>query len=241
MDSSSADGASTSWMFDEMASVGVEYNDPAIVAEYDQHHATFRDHKAEARVVMERLGLTPEYCVVDIGCGTGAFTLNFATNCRHIHAVDVSRPMLDRLTEKAQASGLDNIEIHHAGFLGYQHADAPADAVFSSFALHHLPDFWKAVALQRIHEMLKPGGAFYLFDVVFTFPVSDYRAQFDNWIDGMENHANAVMTEEVATHIRDEYSTLDWILEGMMERTGFNIESKHVDAPNCIAYVCVKP
>jgi putative AdoMet-dependent methyltransferase len=51
-----------------------------------------------------------------------------------------------------------NIEFVHAGFLTYAHRDEAADAVVSRMALHHLPDFWKVVALDRVRALLKKGG-----------------------------------------------------------------------------------
>ena len=38
-----------------------------------------------------------------------------------------------------------------AGFLSYEHEGDPPQLVHSRNALHHLPDFWKGVALSRIH------------------------------------------------------------------------------------------
>ena len=42
-----------------------------------------------------------------------------------------------------------------------------ADIVYSRYALHHLPDFWKVMALRRVRAMLRPGGIFRLWDVVY--------------------------------------------------------------------------
>jgi len=50
-----------------------------------------------------------------------------------------------RLNTKLESTHLDNVEPVQAGFLTYQHV-GEADFVYSRFALHHLPDFWKAVA-----------------------------------------------------------------------------------------------
>jgi len=56
-----------------------------------------------------------------------------------------------------------------AGFLSYEHEGNAADIVYSRNALHHLPDFWKAVALERIAGILKPDGTPRLRDLVFDF------------------------------------------------------------------------
>src|SRR5437660_1379819 len=79
---------------------------------------------------------------------------------RRVVAVDVSPVMLERLRAKAARQGVENIECVQAGFLTYVHQGAPADFVYSRHALHHLPDFWKALALDRIAAVLKVGGVF---------------------------------------------------------------------------------
>lgn len=49
--------------------------------------------------------------------------------------------MLAYIERRAQQSGLDNVVLVNAGFLGYRHEGEPVDVVVSQFALHHLPDF----------------------------------------------------------------------------------------------------
>ena len=84
---------------------------------------------------------------VELGAGTGQFTLAARRVCRRVVAVDVSPVMLARLRREARRRRLNNVDVVQAGFLTYEHAGAPADFVYSRYALHHLPDFWKAVAL----------------------------------------------------------------------------------------------
>ncbi len=228
------------WLFDEIRHAGVDYSDPRIAEEYDAHHTRFRDYEKDARLIIERLGLKTHHTVIDLGCGTGAFVLTAAKVCRRVHAVDVSTAMLGLLSNKAQQIGLKNIETHHAGFLTYEHEDEPADAVVSVAALHHLPDFWKAVAFKRMHEMLTPGGKLYLFDVVFAFDIDGYAAELSDWVSVMARSGTPAMAQETVVHIRDEYSTFDWVIEGMLTRAGFSIGEKHSDFPRTIAYICVR-
>ena len=48
-----------------------------------------------------------------------------------------------------------NVEVVHAGVPHLPHAAPPADFVFTRNALHQVPDFWKAIALDRIRRILK--------------------------------------------------------------------------------------
>ena len=229
------------WQYDEFKHVGVDYADINLAEEYDNQHGKFRDYEKDALLIIERLNLNQDHTVIDLGCGTGAFVIPMARICKKVHAVDVSPAMLSLCDKKVQRAGLDNVMTHCAGFLTYQHEDEPADAIISVVALHHLPDFWKALALKRMHAMLKPGGRLYLFDVVFSFPIEDCRTQFDSLINGMYQQSGESMANETIIHIRDEFSTFDWIMEGLLERTGFSLEEKYSDFPLTIAYLASKP
>lgn len=226
------------WMYDEFKHAGLDYSDAVVVHDYDEHHQQFRDYEKDAALVMERLGLNSQHEVIDFGCGTGAFVIYAAGVCKKIYAIDISPSMLDLCDKKVKSAGLDNVELHCAGFLSYCHEGAPVDFIVSTAAFHHLPDFWKVVALHRMYNMLKPGGRLYLFDVVFSFPIDTYQEALDGWVNSMKEKGSQAMAEETVIHIRDEFSTFDWILEEMFTRVGFKIEQKYSDFPGCLVYMC---
>jgi cyclopropane fatty-acyl-phospholipid synthase-like methyltransferase len=229
-----------SWQYDEFKHAGVDYASVEVAREYDAHHTKFRDYEKDVRLIMDRLELKPEQTLLDLGCGTGAMVIPIAKHCRKVYAVDVSPAMLGVCIEKAQAQNLTNIEPQHAGFLTFQAPAEPVDALITVAALHHLPDFWKAVALKRIHDCLKPGGKFYLFDVVFSFPPEDYAKELSAWVNGMKAAGGEEVAKEVATHASDEFSTYEWIMDGMLEKAGLSITRKYTDFPRCIGYLCTR-
>lgn len=212
------------WVLDEVANAGRENLDGAHVSRYDTKEDA--DAAAEVALCLD-LGLTPDSTVVDLGAGTGQFTLAVAPHCARVVAVDVSPVMLDRLRAKVAAAGFGDVEVVEAGFLTYEHEGALADLVYSRYALHHLPDFWKALALVRMHRLLRPGGVLRLWDVVYDFDPADAGARLEAWCatvvadaDGDDEWTRADLEE----HIRDEHSTFTWVLEPMIERAGFSIE-----------------
>jgi putative AdoMet-dependent methyltransferase len=228
------------WFYDEMRHSGVDYNDLAQVQAYDEKHQKFRDYEKASQAIVDRLGLGPGDTVIDMGAGTGAFALCAARTCKTVYAVDVSPTMVDYARQKAEQAGLKNIVFCHGGFLTYEHAAEPADALVSVAVLHHLPDFWKLIGLKRASEMLKPGGRLYLFDVVFPSDIAGYEARFDDWISSFARDVDPDFAVEAETHIRDEHSTYDWIMEGLLERAGFCIDSAgYVDGFGA-TYVCTK-
>ena len=216
-------GPRPGWLLDELGSAGRENLDPAHVARYDEKE----DAGAAAEVaLLEGLGLGPGSTVVELGPGTGQLTLAVAPRCRRLVAVDVSAPMLERLRGKLAAAGVENVEVVRTGFLSYEHAGPPADFVYSRYALHHLPDFWKAVALSRLRELLRPGGVLRLWDVVFDFEPAQAEERIEAWCaSGGESIEGGWSRAELEEHVRDEHSTFTWLLEPMLGRCGFAIEA----------------
>src|SRR5512145_3182188 len=96
----------SNWLYNEFRYAGVDYTDPEQVAVYDQRHQRFRDYKKATEAILARLGLGPEHTVIDMGSGTGAFTIHAALHVKTVYAVDVSLPMLDYTRQKAKAAGL---------------------------------------------------------------------------------------------------------------------------------------
>lgn len=140
MPSSSDPDGRPGWLLDEVASAGRENLDAGHVSRYDAKE----DAGSAAEVLLAiRLGLTRDSVVVDIGAGTGQFAVAVAPACARVVAVDVSPLMLKALQAKVNQQGLANVEVVQAGFLSYRHRGEPADFVYSRYALHHLPDFWK--------------------------------------------------------------------------------------------------
>ena len=135
-------------MIDELAHAGPEHLDPAFVAGYDRKQG-YPD-PAEDLAIFEAHGLDGTSAVLDLGAGSGQFALAAARRFGHVTAVDVSPAMDAFLRERAAAAGLANLDCVRAGFLSYEHSGPPADGVYTRNALHQLPDFWKAVALDRI-------------------------------------------------------------------------------------------
>ena len=132
---------------------------------------------AEDLDVFAAQGLGADSAVVDLGTGTGQFALAAARRFGRVTAVDVSPAMLAVLRERAADAGLRNLDCVRAGFLSYSHAGPPADGVYTRHALHQLPDFWKALALDRIARMLRPGGVLRLRDLIYDFRPGRDRAR----------------------------------------------------------------
>jgi SAM-dependent methyltransferase len=148
--------------------------------------------------------------------------------------------MLGVLRGRLRSAPNDRLEVVQAGFLTYDHVGAPADFVYSRNALHHLPDFWKTVALGRIRAILRPGGLLVLRDVVYSFEPEEAEQTFERWFaEAPADPAEGWTQGDLEEHIRDEHSTFTWLLEPMLERTGFEIvERDYRPLRTHAGYVC---
>jgi putative AdoMet-dependent methyltransferase len=106
--------------------------------------------------------------------------------------------------------------------------------------LHHLPDFWKLIALRRLAQMLKTNGKLYLFDVVFSFDITSYESCIKGFIQSTIGRMGIEGSEGLNTHFRQEYSTCGWIIQGLLERAGFKIEKVDHKDSFMAAYLCAK-
>jgi putative AdoMet-dependent methyltransferase len=228
------------WQYDEMKLCGVKFDKEEFADKYDEHHQKFRNYKKETEDLIQFLSLDKQTNVIDMGCGTGAFANNAADYFKKIYAEDVSLAMIKHARKKAKELGIKNIEFCHGGFLTYKHQNEPVDGIVSTLALHHLPDFWKQIALRRLIQMLKPGGKLLLFDVVFSFDTANYESCIKDYIEVMVNRLGIEMKQELETHFRQEYSTFDWVMEGMLKKAGFEIEIADYKEEFFATYLCEK-
>jgi SAM-dependent methyltransferase len=228
-----------SWMIDEVAYAGPEHLDPGFVAGYDRKQG--HPDPAEDLAIFEAHGLDGTSEILDLGAGSGQFALRAARRFGHVTAVDVSPAMIAFLRESASAAGLANLDCVRAGFLSYDHTGPPADGVYTRHALHQLPDFWKAVALDRIARMMRPGGVLRLRDLIYDFRPAEAAELFQGWFDHAASDPAAGYTaEDYAEHIRTEFSTYRWLLEPMLAATGFEIASVDFAGRLYGAYTCIK-
>jgi SAM-dependent methyltransferase len=211
------------WLYDEVAGAGRENLDAGHVARYDRKMDA---RAAEEIELLRAAGLLPAAVLVDIGAGTGQLALAAASMCARVVAVDPSALMRERLRRKVVDRGVDNVEVTEGGFLTYCHEGDAADLVYSRYALHHLPDFWKVIALRRMRSMLREGGVLRLWDVVYGFDVDEASDRIEAWCGPARDEVEGAWARwEMEEHVRDEHSTFTWLLEAMFRRTGFTIEA----------------
>jgi arsenite methyltransferase len=112
--------------------------------------------------------IKPGDTVLDLACGPGALLLELAAlypDCKFIGA-DLSPNMLTYLEQEAASRNLANVsvlleDIRTLPSLG----NTKVDLIMTTSALHHVPSsVGVREVFQRMRELLRPDGGFYIFD-----------------------------------------------------------------------------
>src|SRR5947209_20316348 len=220
------------WYYTQRRQLGL---DSAVASIYDRHD----DSDLRARGALTMLGVRAGWRVADIGCGNGVLATEAALMGAEVDAIDISPAML-ALAEIYARDRKAPVRTQSAGLLSFSYQPESYDVIVSEFTLHHLPDFWKAVAMSRIYRALKPGATFYLRDIVYASMPDAIERDVEQWADyHIKNHDFA--RESVVTHMRDEYSTFGWVIERLLTEAGFTLVSAGYDAPLHATYRLHKP
>jgi tRNA (cmo5U34)-methyltransferase len=107
--------------------------------------------------------------VLDVGCGAGNYTLKVLEQFPDLDVtlIDLSRPMLDRATERVRRATTGNVQAVQGDVREIDLPDQGFDIVLAAAVLHHLrtdPE-WRA-AFTTFYRALRPGGSVWVFDLV---------------------------------------------------------------------------
>jgi cyclopropane fatty-acyl-phospholipid synthase-like methyltransferase len=97
------------------------------------------------------------HSVLEIGAGTGRFTLEIAPLVRQITAVDVSRNMLDCMSQKSGDQGVSNLKQICGNFMEITFAEK-FDIIISFSAIEYIKEQGKDALFAKISGLLAPGG-----------------------------------------------------------------------------------
>jgi ubiquinone/menaquinone biosynthesis C-methylase UbiE len=121
----------------------------------------------ERRIARLLLALSPGDGVLDVACGTGNFSREFARAVGSdglVVGIDVSQTMLRRAVADTRPKGLDQLAFIRGDAQELPFLDHSFDAVCCFAAFHLFPD--PMAALDRMTEVLTPGGRIALFTSV---------------------------------------------------------------------------
>jgi ubiquinone/menaquinone biosynthesis C-methylase UbiE len=131
--------------------------------------------------------LPPEGGVgIDVGCGTGRWSLMVAPRVAHLHLLDVSSEALAVARDNLKA--VRNVSFHANSVAEIPLPERSLDFAFSLGVLHHVPDTQGAIGV--IAEKLKPGAPF----LIYLYYAFDNRRPWYKALWAMSNGVRIIVS-----------------------------------------------
>ena len=147
----------------------------------------FRRFLQPAGAIIERSGIEAGMTVLELGCGSGAYTTYLARALGEqgkLYAVDIQPAMLrqlERKLDREENKDVRNVELKEASAYELPFADGSIDLACMVTVLMEIPD--RGRALREVKRVLKLGG---MLAVTEFFPDPDYPFRATVIRDGME-------------------------------------------------------
>jgi demethylmenaquinone methyltransferase/2-methoxy-6-polyprenyl-1,4-benzoquinol methylase len=122
--------------------------------------STIRRRLNDAERTLDGAGIRPGTQVLEVGCGTGYFTLPAARrigDSGHLHAIDLSPQAIELVGKKVAAAGLQNVSLATADAKATGLPGATYDTVLL-FGVVPAPMLPLGLLLTEMHRVLKPRG-----------------------------------------------------------------------------------
>lgn len=125
-------------------------------------HSAERTAKWQPRSLLKHLGIQPGHAVLDLGCGTGFWTLPLADivgASGKVWALDVSQEMLDALADRKPPPTVRPLlsELPHIDL-----TDAAVDWIWGAFVVHEVEPL--AGLMAEMRRVLRLGGQVAVLD-----------------------------------------------------------------------------
>ncbi len=160
--------------------------------------------------------------MLDIGCGAGNFSLKLRQRLPEIEVtlIDLSQPMLDRASERLKV-GVTALQVDIREY------DLPAeslDIVLAAAVLHHLRTEAEWISVfTKIHKALRPGGSFWIFDMVEHELESVHRIMWRRYGEYLAAFKGDEYRDHVFAYIDKEDTPRSLIFQlDMLRQAGFS-------------------
>jgi ubiquinone/menaquinone biosynthesis C-methylase UbiE len=124
----------------------------------------------------DRLGWTGGERLLDVGCGTGSYTMLMAADFEQTVGIDLQTEDLDEFQRRVDRAGLTGIEVRKQSVTSLPYPDEHFDAVTSIECIEHIDDLRKG--LSEMARVLRPGGRLYITCPNRLFPIETHAVIF---------------------------------------------------------------
>lgn len=163
--------------------------------------------------------------IMDLGCGGGNYAVKVASALKNVDCtlVDLSANMLARAKERVSQINIGSVLTIQGDFREIDPGNNVYDVITAGTTLHHLRDDheWESV-FRKIYEALKPGGTFWINDIVAGENEQIDRMMMEGWVSFLKKKLS---DEEIELYMEryqteDTPRTLNYQLE-LLKQVGF--------------------
>jgi tRNA (cmo5U34)-methyltransferase len=170
--------------------------------------------------------------LLDIGCGAGNYTLKMLGKIPNLNCVlnDLSLPMLQKAKERVSPHTKGTVTTIQDDMRNLNLPDNHFDIVLAAATLHHLrdDDDWELM-FNKIYKALKPGGSFWISDLVSHQSETIKKLFEDRYSNYLDTLGGPEYREKVLNyvHYEDTPRSLNYQL-ALLAKSGFtNMDVLH--------------
>ncbi len=180
--------------------------------------------------------------VLDIGCGAGNYTLKLLQKISNLNCtlMDLSQPMLERARQRVSAATTGVVTTLQQDVREAHFAPESFDIVLAAAVLHHLrtDQQWRQV-FASILRWLRPGGSFWIFDMVEHSSPTVQQAmwlRYGDYLSGLKGGGGAAgekYRDSVFAYIEaeDTPKPLLWQIKLLVDVGFVDLEILHKNGP----------
>ncbi len=165
-------------------------HDATILDQFTHQALTFGQVLAHAEAIdllAQACDLTPNDTALDVACGPGLLTLDFARHTAWVTGLDLTPRMLDEARKRAREADVSNVTWTLGDAYSLPFDDDSFSVVVSRFAFHHYQD--PSAAFSEMVRVTRPGGKVLVADVRMDDDVSATFDRLERLRDASHVHA----------------------------------------------------
>lgn len=164
--------------------------------------------------------------IMDLGCGGGNYALKVASLLPHVDCtlVDISCNMVEAAKTRLEQVISGNVTAIQGDYREVEFEENCYNIITAGTTLHHLrgDDEWELV-FGKIYRALKPGGSFWINDIVLSETEELTQMMMGGWLSELKKQISG---EEIELYMQryeteDTPRTLTYQLE-LMKKVGFS-------------------
>lgn len=164
--------------------------------------------------------------LLDVGCGAGNYSLRLLEKLPNLDVtlVDLSRPMLDRATERVQRATSGTLVALQGNVRDVPLGDEQFDIILAAAVLHHLREDaqWQSV-FAAFYRALRPGGSLWIFDVVESSVPAVQRLMWRKYGEYLTQFKDEAYRDHVFAYVEQEDTPRPLVFQlDLLRQVGFS-------------------